>query len=57
MHTTDLAMRLFEKHPTTLAIARNEEHLTALHMLARKPPESLGKLSQVDGFFFVCVLS
>ncbi|KAG4962055.1 hypothetical protein JHK86_038923 [Glycine max] len=37
----DLAMRLFEKHPTTLAIARNEEHLTALHMLARKPPESL----------------
>ncbi|KHN26003.1 hypothetical protein glysoja_038225 [Glycine soja] len=46
----DCAMQLFEKHPTDLAIARNEEQLTALHMLARKPPKILGgnKESKAD---------
>ncbi|RZB67332.1 hypothetical protein D0Y65_037622, partial [Glycine soja] len=37
----DLGLQLFEKHPTTLVIARNKEHLTALHMLAQKPPKRL----------------
>jgi len=54
VHTTDLGMQLFEKHPTTLVIARNKEHLTALHMLAQKPPKRLGKLSQVENILF-CV--
>jgi len=58
VHTTDFAMQLFEKSSTTLASARNEEQLTALHMLALKPPKRLGKLSQVqNGLFFVCALN
>jgi len=45
VHTTDLAMRLFEKHPTTLAIARNEDHLTTLHIKNHV---------RVENGFFLC---
>ncbi|XP_052736412.1 ankyrin repeat-containing protein ITN1-like isoform X3 [Vigna angularis] len=37
----DVAITLFEKHPRELTFARDEEELTSLHMLARKPYEVL----------------
>ncbi|ESW13529.1 hypothetical protein PHAVU_008G204400 [Phaseolus vulgaris] len=37
----DVAMKLFKKYPLQLTTARDEEKLTALHMLARKPSEIL----------------
>ncbi|KAG2391007.1 uncharacterized protein HKW66_Vig0132320 [Vigna angularis] len=39
----DVAITLFEKHPRELTFARDEEELTSLHMLARKPYEVLGR--------------
>ncbi|KAK7372706.1 hypothetical protein VNO80_06093 [Phaseolus coccineus] len=40
-------MKIFEKHPRDLSTARDEEELTALHMLARKPSEVLSMTSVV----------
>jgi len=44
VHLTDVAMQIFEKHPREFSTARDEQNLTALHMLARKPSEVLRKL-------------
>ena len=44
MHLTDVAITIFEKHPRKLRTARDEEQLTALHKLARKPSTVLRKL-------------
>jgi len=44
VHLTDVAITIFKKCPLELSTARDEEQLTALHMLARKPSTVLRKL-------------
>ncbi|QCE01551.1 hypothetical protein DEO72_LG7g2849 [Vigna unguiculata] len=44
-----VSMELFRQRPTELAIARDEEKLTALHMLARKPSEILLEDNDKEG--------
>jgi len=45
VHFTDVAIKLFEKRPVELTFARDEQRLTSLHILARKPYEVLSKLN------------
>lgn len=47
VHLTDVAMKLFQKYPLELAIARDEHNLTAMHMLVQKPWEVLSKLISI----------
>ncbi|XP_047179271.1 uncharacterized protein LOC124846099, partial [Vigna umbellata] len=41
-----VAIKLFEKHPVELTSARDEEQLTSLHLLARKPYKVLRESSE-----------
>jgi len=56
VHFTDVAMELFDKYRPQLATARDEQKLTALHILAKKPSEFLGKLSPFGFLFgYLCI--